>query len=302
MQVGFTKSHAILILVCFCFSFILVFSTLLKDAGISSLQQVFFRITLALPVIFALIRGKFKLKREDVQYFALVGLIFSCFLFSALSSIVFGCPIAVTTSLIYTQPFFTAILATVSGKERMTLRKIAAMTMGVVGVFLVSGVLTEPLPNLNIGGLGFALLSGLLYSLYLYGKRMRKAYYTPLQGLFNTFLFAVPSLILLGMVLSFFTRNVGLVGFTLPNSYQSALLVLFALFSTALPYGLLNYVKPSEVSPTTEGTILLLDPLLHNLWAVLLLQQYISPIRYLGVGLILLSAAIILKTKTRIID
>jgi drug/metabolite transporter (DMT)-like permease len=295
--VEFTKSHALLILVCFCFSFILVFSTLLKNAGVSSLQQVFFRITLALPLIFVLIRGRFRLKRDDLQYFALAGLVFSCFLLSALSSIVFGCPIAVTTALIYTQPFFTAILAAVSGKEKLTSRKIAAMAMGVIGVFLVSGVLTEPLPNLNVGGLGFALLGGFFYSLYLYIKRMRKADYTPLQSLFNTFLFAAPSALLLGMILGLFTRNTGLIGFILPDYYQLTLLVLFASFSTALPYGLLNYVKPSEVPPTTEGTILLLDPLLHNLWAVLILQQYISPIRYLGVGLVLLSAAIILKNQ-----
>jgi DME family drug/metabolite transporter len=295
--VEFTKSHALLILVCFCFSFILVFSTLLKNAGVSSLQQVFFRITLALPLIFVLIRGRFRLKRDDLQYFALAGLVFSCFLLSALSSIVFGCPIAVTTALIYTQPFFTAILAAVSGKEKLTSRKIAAMAMGVIGVFLVSGVLTEPLLNLNVGGLGFALLGGFFYSLYLYIKRMRKADYTPLQSLFNTFLFAAPSALLLGMILGLFTRNTGLIGFILPDYYQLTLLVLFASFSTALPYGLLNYVKPSEVPPTTEGTILLLDPLLHNLWAVLILQQYISPIRYLGVGLVLLSAAIILKNQ-----
>jgi len=295
--VEFTKSHALLILVCFCFSFILVFSTLLKNAGVSSLQQVFFRITLALPIIFVLIRGRFKLKRDDLQYFTLAGLVFSCFLLSALSSIVFGCPIAVTTALIYTQPFFTAILAAVSGKEKLTSRKIAAMAMGVIGVFLVSGVLTESLPNLNVGGLGFALLGGFFYSLYLYIKRMRKTDYTPLQSLFNTFLFAAPSALLLGMILGLLTRNTGLIGFILPDSYQLTLLVLFASFSTALPYGLLNYVKPSEVPPTTEGTILLLDPLLHNLWAVLILQQYISPIRYLGVGLVLLSAAIILKNQ-----
>jgi drug/metabolite transporter (DMT)-like permease len=82
-----------------------------------------------------------------------------------------------------------------------------------------------------------------------------------------------------------------------PN--QLFLLTLFAFFSTTLPYGLLNYVKPSEVSPTTEGTILLLDPFLHNVWAVLIFQQYISLIRYLGVGLTLISAAAMLKTKQK---
>lgn len=297
MQVSFTKSHALLILACFGFSFILVFSTLLKNAGVSSLQQVFFRIIIALPIIFVLIRGRFKLKREDLQYFAVAGLVFSCFLLSALSSIVFGCPIAVSIALIYTQPFFTAILATISGKEKTTSRKLMAITTGVVGVFLASGIVTESLPSLNISGIGFALLAGFFYSVYLYVKRMRKADYTPLQGLLNTFLFAVPSTLFLGKILSFFTINTSLIGLSLPNPYQLALLTLFASFSTALPYGLLNYVKPNEVSPTTEGTILLLDPLLHNLWAVLILQQYISPFRYLGVGLILLSAAAIFKTK-----
>jgi len=100
---------------------------------------------------------------------------------------VFGCPVAVTTALVYTQPLFTAVLATVSGKEKMTSRKIMAIAVGVVGVFLVSGVATEPLPSLNIGGLGFALLGGFFYSLYLYVKRMRKADYTPLQGLLTLF-------------------------------------------------------------------------------------------------------------------
>lgn len=294
---SFTRSHALLILVCFGFSFILVFSTLLKNAGVSSLQQVFFRIILALPLIFMVIKGELKLRREDFQFFFLTGLVFSCFLLSALSSIVFGCPVAVSVALIYTQPFFTAILATISGKEKMTLKKIIAMIMGVVGVFFVSGVITEPLPSLNVGGLGFALLGGFFYSVYLYVKRLRKADYTPLQGLFNTFLFAAPSTLLLGLILRFFTTNTSLIGLTLPNSYQLTLLILFASFSTALPYGLLNYVKPQEVSPTTEGTILLLDPMLHNLWAVVILQQYISPIRYMGVGLILLSAALMLRTR-----
>ncbi|MEM3090934.1 MAG: EamA family transporter [Candidatus Bathyarchaeia archaeon] len=294
---SFTRSHALLILVCFGFSFILVFSTLLKNAGVSSLQQVFFRIILALPLIFMIIKGELKLRREDFQFFFLTGLVFSCFLLSALSSIVFGCPVAVSVALIYTQPFFTAILATISGKEKMTLKKIISMIMGVVGVFFVSGVVTEPLPSLNVGGLGFALLGGFFYSVYLYAKRLRKADYTPLQGLFNTFLFAAPSTLLLGLILRFFTTNTSLIGLTLPNSYQLTLLILFASFSTALPYGLLNYVKPQEVSPTTEGTILLLDPLLHNLWAVVILQQYISPIRYMGVGLILLSAALMLRTR-----
>lgn len=295
---AFTRSHAFLILTCFGFSFILILSTILKNAGVSSLQQVFFRITLALPLIFLLIRGRFKLEKGDIPYFALVGMVFSVFLLSALSAIVFGCPVAVTTALIYTQPFFTLVLSALSRKERITMKKLAMVAVGIFGVFLVSGVVTEPFSSINIAGIFFALFGGFLYAVYLYLKRMLKGSYMPLQGLFNTFLFAAPCTLLLGLILRIFTTNPIFVGFSAPSVDQLALLVLFASFSTALPYGLLNYVKPNEVSPTTEGTILLLDPLLHNIWAVLILQQYISPVRYVGVGLILLSAAAMLKTKS----
>jgi drug/metabolite transporter (DMT)-like permease len=294
---GFTKSHGLLVLASFGFSFILIFSTLLKNAGVSSLQQVLLRVTLTLPLILLLNKGKIKLEKKDLPYFALIGFVFSVFLFSALSSIVFGCPIAVSIALIYTQPFFTAILAAISKKEKVTLEKLTMIAVGMLGALLASGMLTEQYANLRITGILFALFAGFLYATYLFLKRIRKISYTPLQGLFNTFMFAAPFALILGLTLPFFTTSIGLVGFSMLNPYQLLLLILFAFFSTMLPYGLLNYVKASEVSPTTEGTILLLDPFLHNVWAVLILQQYVSIIRYLGVGLTLLSAAAMLRTK-----
>jgi len=294
---GFTKSHGLLVLASFGFSFILIFSTLLKNAGVSSLQQVLLRVTLTLPLILLLNKGKIKLEKKDLPYFALIGFVFSVFLFSALSSIVFGCPIAVSIALIYTQPFFTVILAAISKKEKVTLEKLTMIAVGMLGALLASGMLTEQYANLRITGILFALFAGFLYATYLFLKRIRKISYTPLQGLFNTFMFAAPFALILGLTLPFFTTSIGLVGFSMLNPYQLLLLILFAFFSTMLPYGLLNYVKASEVSPTTEGTILLLDPFLHNVWAVLILQQYVSIIRYLGVGLTLLSAATMLRTK-----
>ncbi|MEM1536823.1 MAG: DMT family transporter [Candidatus Bathyarchaeia archaeon] len=292
-----TRSHLLLVLTCFGFSFVLIFSTILKNMEVSSLQQVLFRIILASPLILLLIKGKIKLEKRDMPYFAATGLAFSAFLFSALSSIVFGCPVAVTTALVYTQPFHTAALSALSGREKMNAKKIAVIAVGVVGIFLVSGVLTEPISSLNVSGLFLALLAGFFYALYLYLKRMLKVGYTPLQGLFNTFLFAVPCTLFLGLILRTFTVNPNFVGFSMPNAEQFAILFLFASFSTALPYGSLNHVKPREVSPTTEGMILLLDPVLHNLWAVLILRQYVAPVRYAGVGLILASAAAMLRMK-----
>jgi threonine/homoserine efflux transporter RhtA len=115
--------------------------------------------------------------------------------------------------------------------------------------------------------------------------------------LFNTFLFAVPCILGLGGILGFFTDEPKLVGFSLPTAYQFALLLLFALWSTILPYGALNRVNSKEVSPSTEGTILLLDPVLHTLWAFLLLGQLVEFVQYVGIFLILLTAFFSLKIK-----
>jgi drug/metabolite transporter (DMT)-like permease len=127
---------------------------------------------------------------------------------------------------------------------------------------------------------------------------MRKESYTPLQTLFNTFIFAMPCTLTLGLFLRFFTDNLLLIGFSELGNYELLLLLLFTIFSTALPYGFLNYVKADEVSPTIEGTILLLDPLLSVFWGILFFQEFLSLLRYIGVALILLSAGAMLKIET----
>ena len=294
-----TKSHALLILASLGFSFILIFSTLLKESGISSLQQVFSRITISLPLLLILTAGKIKLKKKDTTYFAATGLTFSAFLLSALSSIALGCPVPVTVALIYTQPFFTAIIAFISKREKITPQKLAIVITGMLGAFLASGITTFSELSLNMGILP-ALLGGFLYAVYLHLKRTPKKDYSPLQALFNTFLLAVPFTSILGLLLGITVKNPILIGFTIPNSYQLILLLSFSIFSTTIPYGLLNYVRTSEVSPTTEGTLLLLDPALHVLWATIILRQSITELQYLGVVIVLCSALLMTKTKPKI--
>jgi drug/metabolite transporter (DMT)-like permease len=226
-----------------------------------------------------------------------IGFVFSAFLFSAMSSIAFGCPIPVTVALIYTQPFFTAIIAFISKREKITLEKLVIVVGGVIGAFLVSGMTPQQILNLNINlGVLLAYLGGLLYAVYLFLKRTQKKSYSPLQALFNTFLFAVPCTLILGVILRLLINTPILVSFSVPNPYQLSLLILFAVFSTVLPYGTLNYVKTNEVSPTTEGTILLLDPALHVIWATMFFKQYVMPLQYVGIALILISASTMLKT------
>lgn len=291
----FTKSHLALIISNVAFSFILIFSTLLKNSGVSSLQQVFFRTTLALIIILAVNAGKIRLKREDFIHFMTRGLVFSLFLFSALSAIALGCSVPVTTGLIHTQPLFTALFAIISKREKVSAEKFLLIVIGIVGAFIVSGIDFQQISSTNIG-VYLAILAGFLYAIYLFLKRTEKEGYNPLQALLNTFIFAVPFTLILGLLLKVFVENSLIVGLMLPDAYQFTLLLLFAVFSTAIPYSLLNYVKTAEVSPTTEGIMLLLDPALNIFWAMMLLGQYVTPLQYFGIALILISALMILKS------
>ena len=121
-----------------------------------------------------------------------------------------------------------------------------------------------------------------------------------ISGFVNTFMVAIPFLLVFWFVLRNFVEKQSFVGVTTTlDGYQFVLLLMFALFSTILPYGLLNYIKPVEVSPTTEGLLLLGDPILHTTWATLFFQELITPIQYLGAGLILASAALNLKVGSK---
>lgn len=294
------KSHGFVMLAALGFSFILIFSTFLKDSGMSSLQQVLFRIGISLAMLSLILFSKKQLyfpKKEDLFFFSAFGLVFSLFLLTTLSSLVFGVPIAVAIALTFTQPIFTALISHFTKKERVTSSKLCVILVGIVGAFLVTGIELSEIVNLNVNlGVTFALSAGFFYAAYLWLKRYATGKkYTPFQTLFNTFLFAFFFTMVIGVILRNFISNPLFISIKIPSIFEWVLLFLFAAVCTVLPYAVLNYVKVEEISPTTEGLILLGDPLLHIVWAILFFQQFVSFPQYFGALLILFSAAIDLK-------
>lgn len=296
------RSQFYVVLATLGFSFILIFSTVLKNSGMSSFEQLFFRLSFGLLILSLVLlsKGRYRfIHGKDVRFFVTIGFVYALFTLSGLSSIVFGTPIAVAVALIYTQPIFTAIISHATEKEKVTAPRLTLIFVGVSGAFLVTGL---PITNLQINvGIVFAILAGCFYAIYLWLKRQLsgKREYPPYQGLFNTFLFAIPPLLVTWLVFRNLSTTPLLVGMIIPETWQLLLLIGFATFSTILPYSLLNYVKPEEISPTSEGLLLLGDPLLHTLWAILLFEQYVTTIQYLGAALIVSSAAANLKLSSR---
>ncbi len=272
--------------------------------GMSSFEQLFFRLVFSLLILFSTLVHSRRLRfaaKNNVPFFAAIGSAYAFFALSGLSAIAFGTPIAVSVALIYTQPIFTTVISYVTGQEKPTVANAIVVFLGVLGAFMVSGLVAAD-PQIG-SGVAFSVLAGFLYSIYLWLKRrVPNKGYTPLQVLFNTYLFAVPLLLVAWLLSLSLNADPLLVDAMIPGAVQFLLLFSFALFSTVLPYGLLNYVKPEEISPTTEGMLLLGDPLLHALWAMLFFGQYISTIQYMGAVLILVSAAMNLKLAAKRTD
>lgn len=283
------------------FSFILIFSTALTESRVSVFEQLFFRLSLGLFMLFVilLLRRNFGfIHMKDFSFFVTIGLIFSLFTLTGLSPIALGTPIAVAAALFYTQPIFTAVLSHATGKEKMTIRKLGFVLTGVLGAFLLTDLRMADL-RISLGMLS-SVSCGFFYAIYLWLKRKAGSMqnYTPYQALFNTFLFAIPFTIL-GW---FMFRNLSVeplfTGIMIPSIQQLLLLVGFAIISTTLSYSLLNNVKAREISPTSEGLLLLGDLPLHTLWAILLFGQFVTTTQYLGAALVLASAGLSLNLSS----
>lgn len=290
-----TKSHWFLFLASLGLSFILVFSTFLKNSGMSSLEQVGLRIFTALVflLLFFIFTKTFRMpSMSHLPFFLTIGTVWGTFLFSNLSAIALGAPIVVVGALVYTQPIYTALISFAADGERPSKRKIFLIFAAVVGAFLASGFYLPQFGEIKIG-VALAALTGLLYAIYLRLKRNPiSKRYPPLSSLANTMIFAMPTILLMGAVLSVMAPNRMLVSLEMPDSYQVFMIVLFALFSTLLPYGALNSIKNEEIGATTEGLLLLLDSVFKVVWSVLLFGQFLTVLQYVGVGLMLVALSL----------
>lgn len=290
-----TKSHWFLFLASLGMSFVFVFSTFLKNSGMSSLEQVGLRIftAFAFLLLFLVFTKSIRLPAAaHVPFFLAIGIAWGLFLFSSLSAITLGAPIVVAGALVYTQPIYTALISFAADGERPSKKKIFLILAAVIGAFLASGFYLPKFGEIRMGVL-VAALTGLLYAIYLRLKRNPiSKRYPPLSSLANTMIFAMPTILLMGAVLSVMAPNRMLVSLEMPDSYQVFMIVLFALFSTLLPYGALNSIKNEEIGATTEGLLLLLDSVFKVVWSVLLFGQFLTVLQYVGVGLMLVALSL----------
>lgn len=280
-----------------CWGTLGIFSTYLNQLGFSGWQITILRIVTAAVLILVMLPKLWSqlltLSTKQWGGLALQSLIgvlgmSLCYFFAV---IYVGAGAAV--ALLYTAPVFSLLFSAVFLNESIT-RQSALLAL--VAVFGVGLTMAGDGAQVN-WGIALGLLAGVCYSLYgVLGKRaMHYAHPAPLV-FFTSIVISAGVLLLLPETYHTYSKLLHLP--LLSWGYALGL----SLIGTVIPFAL--YMKALEKLPASRASVFtIFEPLTAIALAILLLNQSLSMIQYLGVMLILLAAlfnALLNGTTTRV--
>lgn len=251
--------------------------------GISSMNIVFLRaaFTAVLIFLFAAVwkPESLKVKLRDLWIFAGTGLMsivfFNFCYFSAISAM----SMSAAAILLYTSPVFVMLLSALFFREKVTLRKAAAIVVSIVGLGFVTGVFAGGV-SVSVSGVLYGLGSAVGYALYsIFSRHALNRGYVPLTITGWSFAFAA----LFSLFFCDLSRIAGM--YTAAPSMLSYTLV-FALVVSVFPYLLYSY----GLTGTENGTaavIASVEPVAATVLGMAAYQEYPTPSSLLGIALVL---------------
>lgn len=276
-----------------------IFSALLRDLGVSSFQQAFFRLSVSLSVLFVVIllfQGPklLSLRRADLPFFLAYGFFLSMAYVTYLSSVSLGTPVGRAVFLTYTQPLFTIMFGRLFLGERVTRAKAAAAFLSLAGVALILQFWSIGFAGLFAGDV-LAVLNGLFYSSFLITGRYIGAErgYGNAAATFWSFALGLAWLVPVWYLFGILVPDTSLAGFSLALPWQGWFFLLcLSILGTLLPFFLLNRGL-KEVGASSAGVLLLVEAVVVVLLGALVLGESIGLWQIVGGAVILLSVAIL---------
>jgi DME family drug/metabolite transporter len=189
-------------------------------------------------------------------------------------------------------PVFAALIEWIVERRPLSARWVVATLLAVAGIALLAfgrdedEVVTPAAPAAF--GIAVGLLAGLAYALYTYASSRAIRAGHPSRGVMGGMfgLGAVPLLVVLAAVGGPLTQSWTSVGL-------SAYLVLGPMFLAYLLFGIgLRSVRSSAAT-----TITLLEPVFATVLAVLIVGERLSPVGWVGFGLVLVGLAVLVTAR-----
>lgn len=262
----------------------------LTSAGFSTIQLVAIRsVFSAVFIFFMLLKDKslLRIRLKDCWIFIGTGicsiLFFNYFYFMAIKTA--GMTVAVI--LLYTSPLFVTILSAIFFKEKITSKKVIALTLAMTGCALVAGI-GRGTSGSGIGIL-YGLFAGLGYALYTIFGGFAIRRYNALTVTFYTFVFTA-----IGSVP--FTNVVAVT--KLINSPSTVLLIIaLGIVSSVLPYVLFTKgLKNIEASKAS--VISCSEPVVAACIGITVFNESFDIIKVLGMLSVIAALLVINKKET----
>ncbi|MGE5618196.1 MAG: DMT family transporter [Sphingomonadaceae bacterium] len=264
----------------------------LYEYGVSPWSLTFLRTLLGFlafgGVILFLDRSRFRVRRRDLPYLALFGLISTSIFYALYLYTISLTSVAVAAVLLYTAPVFAAIMARFAFGEAITPPKVVALLLTFAGCVLVAG-LESGAPVVTPLGIGTGLGSALTYASFgIMGKKagQRNCHWT-----INFYSMGFATLFLLPVL-------------ALPEvslwPYQTEVWLLLAvmtagptLASRALYVGAVKHVEASRAA-----IVATVEPVAAAAFAFLLLGELLSSSQLMG-GFLVLAGSVLAQQPGR---
>ena len=259
--------------------------------GVTPFQLVQVRVTVACVLLALALaicdRSFLRIGLKDIPYFALLGAVIMALVqgsyFYAISKI----QVVAAILLQYTSPIMVAFYSICFWGERLTLNKVVALVLSLVGCYLVTGAYNLELLRMNLEGVLVAQLSALAFATYtLLGERTMHRYRS-WTVVFYALLFASVSWNILLPPFQFLWA-----GYSVS---QWGYMLYVAIFGTLLSFGLffvgVNYIRSTRATITST-----LEPISAGIIAFLLLGETLELPQVIGGGLVI-AAVVLLQLR-----
>ncbi len=187
--------------------------------------------------------------------------------------------LSVACTMMYLSPVFVLLYSAVLFRERITIRKVSACLLAILGCCLVTGMLTDG-SSITTRGLFYGVLSGAGYGLYgIFSRLALDRGYKSLAITTYTFVFAV-----LGMAPF---ANFPRIGESLPSMEWYGIFYLLLMLLTSGGAYLLYTKGLTVISPTVAGVIVAIEPVCAMVVGAVLYGEAVTWMSILGMSMVI---------------
>jgi len=262
-----------------------IFIHVLNGAGLDSMDITCYRAWFAalMLLVYFLIKDKalLRINPRDIWMFVGTGVFSLTFFSICYFTTITNVGTAVAVVLLYTSPVFVTIFGVLFFKEKITSTKLIAVVMTFAGCVLVAGLAggTDKITGMNLltglgAGFGYAL-----YSLFA-GFALKK--YSSLTITFYTFVFCGLSMLIIHNPVELIAKI---------DASVLPYLLGIALVCSVIPY--ITYTAGMSRMEVGKAAVLVtVEPLVGSLIGILVWGEPVTPLKIIGIGLILGSVVI----------